>query len=187
MRIYTKTGDAGLTTLYGGTKVKKSSLRVCAYGAVDEANSFIGLAAIYVPSEALGNLLRMCQQKLFVLSAELASDNSGLRKLKQNIKPEDTLPLEQSIDELYKGLRPNSGFVIPGRTKAAAYLHTARTMVRRAERAIVALQEKEHVSPYIIVYMNRLSDLLYAMSRAVDEYCIFQEYDINKENRHELR
>lgn len=178
MKIYTKTGDAGSTTLYGGSKVKKSSSRVCAYGAVDEANSFIGLAAVYMPAEEMRELLRLCQQKLFILSAELASDEAGSRKLKQKITPEDVLPLEKVIDALYAGLRPNHQFVIPGQTKGSAYLHVARTMVRRAEREIISLREREPVSSHILVYMNRLSDLLYAMSRAADEYTIFQ--DMNK-------
>ena len=175
MKIYTKTGDAGLTTLVGGSKVKKSSLRVCAYGTVDEANSFIGLAANYMPAEPFAELLRMCQQKLIILSSELASDQRGRAKLTQTISPEDAQLLEHVIDALSSRLAPNREFLVPGQSKGSAYLHVARTQVRRAERAIVAIKDTEYVSPNVMIYMNRLSDLLFVMSRAVDEYQIFRD------------
>ena len=174
MKIYTKTGDSGMTTLFGGSKVKKSSPRVCAYGTADEANSFIGLAENYMPSEPFADLLRICQRKLIVLSSELAADQRGRAKLSQTVGPEDTQQLEKVIDVLSSGLAPNREFLVPGQSKGSAYLHVARTQVRRAERAIMAIKDAEYVSPHVMSYMNRLSDLLFIMSRAVDEYYIFQ-------------
>ncbi|MCI9648268.1 cob(I)yrinic acid a,c-diamide adenosyltransferase [Oscillibacter sp.] len=173
MKIYTKTGDLGQTTLFGGTKVKKSSPRVCAYGTVDEANSFIGLAASCMPADPLADFLRICQRKLVVLSSELASDQRGRTKLPQTITPEDAEFLERAIDALSAGLAPSREFLVPGQTKESAYLHVARTQVRRAERAIAAVKDTEYVSPHIMIFMNRLSDLLFIMSRVVDEYHIF--------------
>lgn len=174
-KVYTKTGDKGTTTLYGGAKVKKSSPRVEAYGAVDEANTFIGVAACYINNEELQDLLRICQNKLFIIGAELASDERGKRMLKERISAADTGQLEKLIDAFSVGLEDSSQFQLPGKTVRSAYLHVARAAVRRAERRIFAVKEEARVSKDVVVYMNRLSDFLFIMTRVVDEMEMFAE------------
>lgn len=172
-KIYTKTGDKGMTTLYGGSKVKKSSKRVGAYGAVDEANSFIGLAAAQIRNEDLEAILRICQEKLFTIGAELASDDRGRRMLEVTITPNDALQLETLIDALVSKLPMSKGFQVPGKSVRSAYLHVARTMVRKAERLIVGVKEEARVSQDVLIYMNRLSDFLFILARVVDELGVF--------------
>ena len=174
-KVYTKTGDKGTTTLYGGAKVKKSSPRVEAYGAVDEANTFIGVAACYINNEELQDLLRICQNKLFIIGAELASDERGKRMLKERISAADTGQLAKLIDAFSVGLEDSSQFQLPGKTVRSAYLHVARAAVRRAERRIFAVKEEARVSNDVVVYMNRLSDFLFIMTRVVDEMEMFAE------------
>ena len=174
-KVYTKNGDKGTTTLYGGSKVKKSSPRVEAYGAVDEANTFIGVAACYINNEELQALLRICQNKLFIIGAELASDERGKRMLKERIIAVDAEQLEKLIDAFSAGLEDSSPFQLPGRTVRSAHLHVARTAVRRAERRIFAIKEEAGVSNDVVVYMNRLSDFLFIMTRVVDEMEMFAE------------
>jgi len=169
IKVYTKTGDKGSTTLYGGTKVKKCSERVEAYGCVDEANAFIGFAAASLHQPVLVDLLRLCQKKLIVLSSELASDDRGRRLLKERITEDDVVFLEKAIDEISAVLAPNTAFIVPGQTLDSAVLHLARTAVRRAERAVVRVQGATEISASVLVFLNRLSDLLFVMSRAVDE------------------
>lgn len=169
MKIYTKTGDKGETGLFGGSRVKKASLRVSAYGAVDQANAALGVAANFMETEILIKVIRVIQDKLFVLGGELASDEEGRRKLKIRIGKADIAFLEGVIDEITKDLPEKTWFVIPGMTKGSAFLHGARTQVRFAEREILTLGEEEEVSEEILQYMNRLSDTLYAMSRYEDE------------------
>lgn len=169
MKIYTKTGDKGETGLFGGSRVKKASLRVSAYGAVDQANAALGLAANFMETEILIKVIRVIQDKLFVLGGELASDDEGRRKLSIRIGQGDIAFLEGVIDEITKNLPEKTWFVIPGMTKGSAFLHGARTQVRFAEREILTLMEEEEVSEEILRYMNRLSDTLYAMSRYEDE------------------
>lgn len=176
-KIYTKGGDKGMTSLYGGTRVRKSCARVGAYGAVDEANAAIGLAAVYIGVSELEDLLRLCQEKLFLVSAELASDERGKRMLKETITGRDAELLERSIDVFAEKLAPNTKFTIPGQTVRSAYLHMARTLTRRAERAILAIGAEARVNPDIVIFMNRLSDLLFILSRAVDELDIFKDKD----------
>lgn len=171
-KIYTKTGDKGMTTLYGGSKVRKSSKRVDAYGAVDEANSFIGLAAAQIDNEDLEAILRICQQKLFLVGAELASDDRGRRMLKERIVPEDALQLERLIDAFAQKLPVSKEFQIPGKSVKSAYLHVARSMVRKAERLIVGIKEEARVSQEILTYMNRLSDFLFILTRVREELMI---------------
>jgi len=174
-KVYTKTGDKGTTTLYGGTKVKKYSPRVEAYGAVDEANSFIGVAACYMNNEELEALLRICQSKLFIVGAELASDERGKRMLKERITADDALQLEKLIDAFTTGLENSKLFQLPGKTVRSAHLHVARSAVRRAERRIFAVKEESRVSDEVVIYMNRLSDFLFIMTRVVDEMEMFAE------------
>lgn len=168
-KIYTRTGDKGETGLFGGSRVKKSSKRVHAYGAVDQSNASIGVAANHMQAKILVDVLRAVQDKLFVVGGELASDKKGVEKLKVRIGKGDIEFLEKVIDEISKSLEDKNYFVIPGKTMGSAFLHVARTQVRFAEREIISLMEEEEVSEDLLRYINRLSDTLYAMSRYEDE------------------
>ncbi len=168
-KIYTKTGDRGETGLFGGSRVKKSSKRVHAYGAVDQSNAAIGVAANFLREKMLIEVLRVIQDKLFVVGGELASDQRGIEKLKIRVGKKDIEFLEKVIDEVSKSLTDKPYFTIPGKTKGSAFLHVARTQVRFAEREIISLMEEEEISEDILKYVNRLSDTLYAMSRYEDE------------------
>jgi cob(I)alamin adenosyltransferase len=172
-KIYTKTGDDGTTGLGGGERRPKHDLRIEAYGTVDEANAAIGLVRAELPPELaqLDALLSRIQNDLFDLGAELATPDDG--------KPKDYEPLrivesqaerlEREIDALNADLEPLRSFVLPAGSRAAAALHLARTIARRAERRMTELAEKEPVGRPAIVYMNRLSDLLFVMSRWVNK------------------
>lgn len=168
-KIYTKTGDRGETGLYGGSRVKKASKRVQAYGAVDQSNASIGVAVNFMKADILKKVLRVVQDKLFVVGGELASDAKGRSLLKTVIEEKDIHFLEGVIDEIVKNLPEKNYFVIPGKTLGSSFLHVARTQVRFAEREILALMEEEEVREEVLQYMNRLSDTLYAMSRYEDE------------------
>lgn len=172
-KVYTKTGDKGMTTLYGGSKVKKSSNRVNAYGAVDEANTFIGLAAVKIENADLEAVLHLCQQKLFIIGAELASDDRGRKMLKEKITANDAVQLENLIDAFSARLSESREFQVPGQSAKSAYLHIARATVRRAERLMVGIKEEARISQDVLIYMNRLSDFLFILTRVVDELDIF--------------
>jgi cob(I)alamin adenosyltransferase len=167
-RIYTKAGDGGETGLGDGTRVLKSSLRVTAYGEVDELNAVLGLAAeLAGPHHAL---VRSIQNELFDLGADLCvppgiSDQPNALR----ITPAQAERLEKEIDRFNERLRPLHSFVLPGGTPLAAWLHLARTVCRRAERSAVALAQSEPVSPNVLVYLNRLSDLLFVLARIAND------------------
>ena len=173
-KIYTKGGDKGQTSLYGGTRISKANPKVEAYGAVDEANASIGLAAVHIGNDAVRDLLRLCQKKLVVMGAELAADQKGKRMLKETITEADVKALESAIDVFQDALPNNKEFVVPGLSEASAYLHMARAVVRRAERRIIAARVNVQSNPQIVIYMNRLSDLLFVLSRSVDELDVFK-------------
>jgi len=160
-KIYTKTGDGGTTRLANGSEVSKNSLRVSAYGDVDELNSLIGVVIAEPASKDLCGPLSDIQHQLFDLGGELASDGmiEGL------ITGETVLGLEHTLDKINADLPVLEEFILPGGKKTAALLHLARTVCRRAERSIIALQQSEEVQPVIIQYVNRLSDLLFVMAR----------------------
>jgi cob(I)alamin adenosyltransferase len=163
-RIYTKGGDKGRTSLGGGKRVPKHALRVEAYGTVDEANAAIGLARLDA-SQAADAMLARIQNDLFDLGADLCRPGTdGLR-----IADAQVARLETEIDAMNARLKPLDSFILPGGTRAAAALHLARTIVRRAERAITRLAEKEEVSPAAIRYANRLSDHLFVLARAEND------------------
>lgn len=164
MKIYTKFGDKGNTQLLGGSVVPKNDLRVEAYGGVDELNSVIGVVISFCEAGELTPSLTKIQQDLFVIGAELASKGGKVRPL----PPARTGELESEIDRLWEQLPPLQNFILPGGSKSASLLHNARTVCRRAERSIIALSQKEPVNPDIIVYMNRVGDLLFAMARYVN-------------------
>jgi cob(I)alamin adenosyltransferase len=165
-RIYTRSGDGGETGLGDGTRVAKDHPRVAAYGAVDELNAVLGLLlAGGVPAEA--DLLRAIQNDLFDVGADLCvpqppGEEAGSRL---RVQPAQAERLERAIDRLNEPLAPLTSFVLPGGRPAAAWAHLARTVCRRAERDVVALSRAEPVNPAVVVYLNRLSDLLFVLAR----------------------
>ena len=168
MNIYTKTGDKGTTSLFGGSRVDKCDLRVDAYGTIDELISFIGLAYAELPTEEKRELKKI-QKELFMLGAELASDEKGLELLKDKIQVEHIEYLENLIDKYMNIAGPLTEFVIPGKNKPSATLHVARTVARRGERIMTALNEVQPLREEIKKYINRLSDTLFALARYYEE------------------
>jgi cob(I)alamin adenosyltransferase len=171
-RIYTKSGDRGETGLGDGRRVPKDDPRVAAYGSVDELNAVLGLLLAQTPGWAEAELLRGIQNDLFDVGADLcvpsgAEDSSGPPRLR--VRPEQARRLEEAIDRLNAGLAPLHSFVLPGGSPAAAWCHLARTVCRRAERAVVTLARTEPGNPEVIVYLNRLSDLLFVLARACND------------------
>lgn len=169
MRIYTKTGDQGETALFDGTRVSKSDPRVAAYGEVDELNAWLGLVRANQPGVAVDETLARVQRDLFALGAMLADPTHAIadRVEKAAIGPDDVARLERAIDTFESGLPPLRRFILAGGTPAGALLHVSRTVCRRAERSIVALGAIA-VAPDVVAYVNRLSDLLFVLARAVN-------------------
>jgi cob(I)alamin adenosyltransferase len=166
-RIYTRGGDQGRTSLGDGTRVAKHALRVEAYGNVDEANATIGLARLHARDDHDAMLARI-QNDLFDLGADLCRpDDGGAARLRVSDAQVDRL--EAEIDRLNAALQPLQSFVLPGGSALSAYLHLARTVVRRAERGVVALAEQEAVNPAVVRYLNRLSDHLFVLARAAND------------------
>jgi cob(I)alamin adenosyltransferase len=171
-RIYTRTGDGGMTGLVTGERRLKSDLRIEAYGTVDEVNACIGLARLHTDTTpAIEAMLARAQNDLFDLGADLATPDTGTPPKHEPLRVVEAQVerLEREIDELNADLAPLRSFVLPGGSPAAAALHLARTVCRRAERLVVALSAKEAVSPAAIKYLNRLSDFLFVASRAVND------------------
>lgn len=174
MKLYTRGGDSGETSLFGGERVRKCDARIEAYGAVDEANSTIGVALVELSDPDLRECLREAQVLLFDIGAELASPASaepsagGGRSITPKVGKADIEACEAWIDRFVAETTPLRTFVLPGGTRAASQLHVARTVCRRAERRVVELAAHAHVSGRIIEYLNRLSDLLFALARAVN-------------------
>ncbi|MBI3676421.1 MAG: cob(I)yrinic acid a,c-diamide adenosyltransferase [Proteobacteria bacterium] len=167
-RIYTKTGDKGDTALGDGTRLPKYALRICAYGTVDEANAAIGIARLHTQGDADAMLARI-QNDLFDLGADLCVPQSGKRgEGALRIVDSQVERLEREIDAMNGELKPLNSFVLPGGTPAAAYLHLARAITRRAERLMVELSKQEEVGATTIKYINRLSDHLFVLSRHVN-------------------
>lgn len=168
MKIYTKTGDTGDTALFGGGRVGKEDSRVEAYGQVDELNATLGVAR----AEGLGELdalAQTLQHQLFTIGSVLATPaGSKASRAIPVLKPEWVTAMEQAIDGFDQQLPPLTTFILPGGTKAAAALHLARTVCRRAERRVVPLARADKVGPEVVVYLNRLSDLLFTMARVAN-------------------
>lgn len=164
-RIYTKGGDKGKTSLGNGQRVLKSSPRIEAIGQVDEVNAFIGLCA-HEPSSVC-NLLKKIQMDLFDLGADLCMPENDQTKLK--ITPDHVLMLEEMIDHYNQALAPLNSFVLPGGSILSSYLHIARTVTRRAERFLCGLHQDEPLNPQTIIYLNRLSDLLFVLGRYMND------------------
>lgn len=173
-RIYTKAGDGGRTQLADGERRKKHDLRIESYGTVDELNSTIGLVRLHTAEDVeLDAMLARIQNDLFDLGADLATPPRDTPKKREDLRVLDSQVerLEREIDTMNEALQPLRSFVLPGGTPAAAYLHLARTVCRRAERLVVALAEKpeEKVAPELIRYLNRLSDHLFVAARHANE------------------
>ena len=165
-RIYTKTGDEGMTGLGGGQRVPKDSQRVETYGTVDELNSQIGVALATGLCERLSGELRRIQNELFDLGADLATPaSSQARHPVPTVEPRHIEKLERLIDELNEVVGPLTNFLLPGGAPGAAQLHVARTVCRRAERTATSLARDETIGPTVLPYLNRLSDALFVMAR----------------------
>lgn len=170
-KIVTKAGDGGKTRLATGEPVSKASARVAAYGAVDEANSALGVARLHTTADpVLDPILDRAQNDLFDLGADLATPHSDDLKFEPlRIQESQVLRLEAEVEALNEKLTPLTSFILPGGTPAAAHLHLARATARRAERAIVALADVESISPEVIKFANRLSDLLFVAARYAND------------------
>ena len=161
-RVYTKTGDKGETMLVDGQVVSKDSERVAAYGDIDELNSVLGITLAAKPSEPIQKVLTIIQNDLFVLGADLASKkNVEVPRIKKN----KITWVEKAIDRYVKEVGPLKEFILPAGTLSGTSLHLARTVCRRAERSVVSLQKKEWINPNSLIYINRLSDLLFVLAR----------------------
>jgi cob(I)alamin adenosyltransferase len=167
MKIYTRTGDHGETKLIGGERVPKNHLRIAAYGGVDEANAALGAALALLEDAGLKALLEPVQHDLFRVGAALATPPEQ-RRIIPPLTRADVQRLEQAIDGLEAELPSLREFILPGGSPAAAYLHLARSIVRRVERGAVALSQREEAPPGILAYLNRLSDLLFVAARTAN-------------------
>lgn len=166
MKIYTRTGDRGETSLLGGARVPKDHLRVAAYGDVDETNAALGVARAFARAP-LAKQLAAVQRDLFAIGARLADPRGSVagRRAKTAVTAAQVRRLERTIDAHERRLPPLRSFVLPAGAPAAAMLHLARTVCRRAERSVTALARRENVEPRVLVYLNRLSDLLFVLAR----------------------
>jgi cob(I)alamin adenosyltransferase len=168
MKIYTKTGDKGSTGLFGGGRVAKDDLRVEAYGDVDELNAVLGMARAIELMPRIDEVLVPVQRDLFAIGALLATpdrEKMAAHLSKARIDDGRIAELEQAIDDGEAELEPLSAFILPGGTPKAAALHVARTVCRRAERHVVRLQHEVELPPLAVIYLNRLSDLLFTLAR----------------------
>lgn len=169
MKIYTKTGDKGTTGLYGGTRVSKSSPRIAAYGDIDELNAVLGVARAETSLEPIRNALGEVQTTLFTVGAQLASPTVDPKIEVVTAAHSETL--ERQIDVITESLSPMRHFILPGGGRTAAFLHLARTVCRRAERAMVHLNglPGEGVDHWVLIYINRLSDFLFVLARLANQ------------------
>jgi cob(I)alamin adenosyltransferase len=166
-RIYTKTGDQGDTALGDGTRVPKDHPRVAAYGSVDELNAVVGLLLAHDPAQAEAALLRIIQNDLFDVGADLCVPQSAAEPAGKRLRVLAAQPerLEQAIDRLNAALKPLTSFVLPGGRPLAAWCHLARTVCRRAERDAVTLAHQNQLNPQLVIYLNRLSDFFFVLAR----------------------
>jgi len=180
MKIYTKTGDKGTTSLYGGTKVSKDHLRIETYGTIDELNSYIGLIRAYEIDYVLVEQLIIIQKDLFNIGAELATPAdkmmlaNGKPRLKIVLQENNITELENWIDDIDQELEVMTHFILPGGNQASSHAHVSRCICRRAERLLVSLEQIEEIRPELLKYINRLSDYLFTAARK-----------IAKDNQHE--
>ncbi|HLC83056.1 MAG TPA: cob(I)yrinic acid a,c-diamide adenosyltransferase [Bacteroidia bacterium] len=169
MKIYTKTGDKGQTSLIGGTRVPKHHIRIESYGTVDELNSYIGLIRDQQIDEHSKSILIEIQDRLFTIGSSLASDPEKSKMKIPDLKESDVELLEKEMDEMDKTLPEMKSFVLPGGHTTVSYCHLARCVCRRAERLTIHLSEDSFVSDLVIKYLNRLSDYLFVLSRKLSQ------------------
>jgi cob(I)alamin adenosyltransferase len=165
MKIYTKTGDRGTTSLIGGTRVSKAHVRIDAYGTVDELNSYIGLLGDQPVNEKRKEVLKEIQDRLFTIGSHLASESDQTKRILPDLVEEDITLLEKEMDSIDAQVTPLRSFVLPGGHPSVSFGHVARTVCRRAERAVIHLQQDEEVEDMVIRYLNRLSDYLFMLCR----------------------
>lgn len=165
MKIYTKTGDTGSTSLFGGKRVSKAHHRIEAYGTVDEFNAFIGLLRDQEINQKRNEFLKEVQDRLFTIGATLATEPGKENLKRPDIHPEDLETLENEIDAMEATLPTLRNFILPGGHQSVSFCHLARTVCRRTERCVIALMELEFVDEIIIKYLNRLSDYLFVLGR----------------------
>lgn len=171
MKVYTKTGDKGTTSLVNGTRVGKDDLRLEAYGTLDELSAFI--AVLMDSTDKYNDVFKRIQERLLVAECLLATDEtSELRKQLPQMEESDVEGIERFIDEMNEGLKPLNSLIIPGGNLLASKCHVCRTVCRRAERAVVRMSRQHDVNPMIMRYLNRLSDMFFVMSR------VFAEEDV---------
>ena len=165
MKIYTKTGDQGTTSLFGGKRVSKADLRIDTYGTLDELNSYVGLVRDQEVNHDRKDSLIEIQNKLFTVGSILATEPGNTKVKIPSLSEEDILFLEKEIDQMDALLPPMRFFVLPGGHLSVSFCHVARTVCRRAERLTIALGAQEQVDPLVVKYLNRLSDYLFVLSR----------------------
>lgn len=165
MKIYTKTGDKGTTSLVGGTRVAKSVLRIEAYGTVDELNSYVGLVRDQAVNDSRKDILKEIQDRLFTIGSILASEPEQTKKRLPDLLESDVTLLESAMDLMDKSLEPMRFFILPGGHQSVSFTHIARTVCRRAERLVIKLSSETVVDDLIITYLNRLSDYLFVLCR----------------------
>lgn len=169
MKIYTKKGDKGLTSLIGGTKVSKKHLRIECYGTIDELNACLGVLCSMPKTDRVSKrVLEIIQDRLFVIGSLLASDPKASKMVLPKLKPEDIRLLESEMDRMSADLPELRAFILPGGVSAGAWCHVVRTVCRRAERLVVALDKKDKVDASVLIYLNRLSDYFFVLSRKIN-------------------
>ncbi len=179
MKIYTKTGDKGTTSLFGGTLIEKDTKRIEAYGSVDELNSQLGVVRSLDPPDDIDTILGGIQNDLFVLGSDLATPAANQRKKMLLLEARHVENLERTIDRLDASLEPLTKFILPGGSRVGAELHRARTVCRRTERVVVSLLRKGDIGTTPFVYLNRLSDLLFVMARYANKRAGVREVEWN--------
>jgi cob(I)alamin adenosyltransferase len=167
MKIYTKKGDSGTTQLIGGTRVSKGHIRIEAYGTIDELNSYIGLLRDQAIKQSHIDVLLEIQDRLFTIGSSLASDPEKSNMKIPDLKEEDVLLLEREMDAMEEKLPELKAFILPGGNTVVSFCHIARCVCRKAERLVVHLSENDFVEPIVIRYLNRLSDYLFVLGRAI--------------------
>ncbi|MFT4659937.1 MAG: cob(I)alamin adenosyltransferase [Patiriisocius sp.] len=167
MKIYTKTGDGGQTSLVGGTRVSKGDPKIEAYGTVDELNSWIGLLGDFDELKEMQPVIREIQENLFVIGSNLAAEENFTGYDLPDLVPEDTSFLEKGIDKMNEDLPKMTSFILPGGHKVVSNCHIARSVCRRAERMVIRLSEIENIEAKYIIYLNRLSDFLFVLARKI--------------------
>lgn len=167
MKIYTKTGDKGLTSLIGGTRVPKHHIRIESYGTVDELNSWVGLIRDQDIAEHDREILKQIQDRLFTIGSSLAADPERSKMVIPDLHNEDIELLEQEMDSMNETLPPLKHFILPGGSNAISYCHLARCVCRRAERITVQLAQESPIDERVNIYLNRLSDYLFTLARSV--------------------